>query len=660
MQNRLLLLRVILSTVILFPATGRAAEGDSGDRDNRAGYAHATRRPLLPTEVEITGGPLHDWVKRSRDVGTLDHLQKFEEAGYIENFRIAARGEKKPHKYWANCNEFVHKLIEAGGYYAADSPKIRTRFEALLDDVIACQRPDGYLNSFYTNPIVVEKGGKPFQPMNRFEFYNFGHFTQAAISWYRTTGDRKPLDAAIRFADLLCDKFSAPKLLPYTRNRDNRPNLKYEHPNHELAMVELYRVTGRKRYLEFAKHTLDQYEFWKFPEIWGHAVQETLLMAAAADVYIEYGTPEMKTTLDRIWHDMRQRKMYITGAVGSRAHGESYGAAYELPNRGSYAETCASITNMFFSYRMLLATGEARYADCLERALYGGVLSGYSLSGKDYFYRNPLETPTGMKRKPFFGCACCPPNIHRLLGSLDTYIYSVGEEGVAVDLFAQSRATVTLAGEANTKVTLTQTTNYPIDGKVQIAVDPTSPGEFALRVRIPGWLRAAGGEDALYRPLDGKSYIDAVRFRIEGEPIKVTHEKGYAVIRRSWKQGDVVSLDLPMPVRPIGAHAKVEANRGRIALMRGPVVYCLEACDNPSGVLHLVVSPKGPFKSTCRPDWLGGAVEVRGPAESLSIDAQGNVVAKPVTFRAVPYYLWSNRKQGGMTVWPASTRDAAL
>ncbi|MDP7287308.1 MAG: glycoside hydrolase family 127 protein, partial [Phycisphaerae bacterium] len=280
-------------------------------------YKYAKLKPAGSGQAAITGGYLLPYIDRSMDRGVLDYLDKFEEHGFIENFRIVGKKLEKKHSGWANCNEFVYKLVEAAGYYAPRSDKIAKAFAKTNADILSAQCQDGYLNTFYENPLIKKKNpNNRFLPNNRFEFYNFGHFTQGAIAWYRTTGDRTMLDASVRFADLICKKFSAPKMLPYTRNRNNRPNLKYEHPDHEMAMVELYRVTGDKRYLEFAKHTLDQYDFWKFEEIWGHAVQETLLLCGGTDVYLEYGRADMLTQLKKMWRDVHDRKMYITGGVG--------------------------------------------------------------------------------------------------------------------------------------------------------------------------------------------------------------------------------------------------------------------------------------------------------------------------------------------------------
>jgi len=583
-------------------------------------YKHARLKPVGLADAAVTGGYLHPYIKRSMSKGVLDYLKKFEDHGFIENFRIVGKKLDKKHFGWANCNEFVYKLVEAAGYYAPRSEKIAKAFAATNADILSAQRSDGYLNTFYENPLIKKKNpDNRFQASNRFEFYNFGHFTQAAIAWHRTTGDRTLLEASIKFADLICDKFSAPKKLPYTRNRDNRPNLKYEHPNHEMAMVELYRVTGDKRYLEFAAHTLDQYEFWKFKEIWGHAVQETLLLCGGTDVYLEYGRADMLRQLERMWADVHQRKMYITGGVGSGGPGESYGKAYELPNARSYCETCAALSLVLWNHRMLLATGEVKYADYMERCLYNATLVGISLTGTEYFYSNRMETRKGVARKPWHGCPCCPPNIHRLLGSIQQYIYTVDGAGVQVNMYNTSTLR-TRVGKQN--VELVQETDYPRCGNVRITVK--SDGKFTLALRIPGWVHG----------------VTAV---CNGQPVEGSAAGKYLKIDRKWKSGDVVKLQFPMKVRLVYGEKKIPDQAGKVAVFRGPMVYCFEGVDNgDADIFSLTLTADVKFTET-RGSILGGIVR-------LSCDASEGE-GKAVRLDAIPYNVWANRAQSAMRIW---------
>ncbi len=618
-------------------------------------YKHAVCKPLPLKAVDIEDTYWKPRIDASREKGTIDYLQKFEKARYIDNFRFVAEQREEKHVGGPNNNEFVYKLMEAAGYYSADlqrdDPKAAKTLADLNALVLKIQRKDGYLNTFYDNPLNKKNGKLPFQPLNRFEFYNFGHFTQAAIAWHRTSGDKKMLAAAVKFADLIDRSFAAPQLLPYTRNRDNRPNLKYEHPNHEMAMVELYRQTGDRRYLEFAKHTLDQYGFWDFPEIWGHAVQETLLLCGGADVYLEYGKPAMMVALDRLWNDMRERKMYIIGGVGSSGHGEAYGEAYHLPNDTAYTETCAAISLVMWNHRMLMATGESKYADCMERSLYNGVLSGLSLSGTEYFYPNPLSWSPNKprrsgRRQPFFGCSCCPPNVHRLLGSLQQYIYTQSNEGIQVNLYVSSTMTTDLASGA--KVSIQQQSDCPWQGKVELKVDPSAETQFALRMRIPGWVGQSGGPDSLYRfrEQDQKGEPAAFSISVNGKPVEVKVDKGYALIDRTWKPGDVVAVDWPMPVLLATANEKVEANRGRVAIQRGPLVYCAEGIDNSGDVFGVSLAGKTAFKPEHRKDLLGGVTVLGGPAQRKTPEGQ-----KPTELTLIPYYAWANREPAEMEVW---------
>jgi DUF1680 family protein len=552
--------------------------------------------------------------------GVPDYLEKFERHGCIENFRIVGKQDKKKHVGGPNNNEFVHKLVEAAGYYAGRSPDIKCSFTRIIGDILSAQADNGYLNTYYDNPITREESpSNRFRPGNRFEFYNFGHFTQAAIAWHRTTGDRKMLDAAIKFGDLICDKFSAPNLLPYTRNRDNRPNLKYEHPNHELAMVELYRVTGNKRYLEFARHTLDQYDFWNFKEVWGHAVQETLLLAGGTDVYLEYGRPEMLIQLEKMWHDVVDRKMYLTGGVGCKQPGEAYGDAYELPNATSYCETCAAISKVFWDYRMVLATGDAKYADDMERTLYNAVSAGVSLDGRHYFYVNRMETKEPIERKGWFNCSCCPPNVHRLLGSLQQYLYTVDDSGVQIHLYNTS-AIETRSGQGQA-ISLGVRTDYPRGSNVEIAI--AKGGHYAISLRIPSWAHEA-------KLAHNNESIDSITAGV------------YYKIERDWKKGDILRLNLSIKPRLVRGNPEVKDQQKKIAIMRGPLVYCLEQIDNTTDIFDLTV-PCDVGLSEEESPLLNGIVRLKGHA----FDSTG----REVDFTAVPYNVWNNRKPTSMRIW---------
>lgn len=604
-------------------------------------YRHARLKPFGLRDVEVGPGFWKGRIDPSRDAGVLDYLAKFEAHGYIDNFRIVAEGREAKHQGGPNNNEFVYKLMEAMGYYAADSQPVARALAGLSGTVLAAQRPDGYLNTYYENPLVRKGGGKRFQPRNRFEFYNFGHFTQAAIAHWRAAGDRTLLDAAVRFADLIVERFADPNDLPYDTYQ-GPVNKKYEHPNHELAMVELWRATGDRRYLDFVRQTLEEYEFFgpKFTEIWGHAVQETLLYAGAADLYLETGAEGVWQVVTRLWQDMHERKMYVIGGVGASSQGESYGKAYELPNAGAYAETCAAIALVFWNHKMLLATGDPKYADEMERSLYNNVLAGIALSGTEYFYTNPLaHDPAGPvrpgRRSPWFGCSCCPPNVHRLFASLQHYLYTYDNSGVQVNLYFGSTLRHTLPG--GERLALAQETGYPWTGDVTLRVGLDAPAQFTLGLRIPAWCQGATA-------------------RVNGEAVAAKAEPGrYLRLDRRWADGDTVSLHLPLQPRVVIGDARVADQAGRLAILRGPVVYCLEQIDNPDADLDRTVVPKGiALAARHEPDLLGGVVTLSGTAQALT--AAGG--RKAVAIRAIPYYAWANREPAKMRVWLAC--DPAL
>jgi uncharacterized protein len=629
----------VLTAGMLLGCASSAGGGQGATADL---YQHAKLRPIGSGEVQIREGfwkPIRD---RSRDVGVPDYLRKFEAHGFIDNFRYVADGTAKKHHGGPNNNEFVYKHLEAMGIYAAESDAVAKLHEALSETIRSAQSPDGYLNTFYQNPLIVKSGRSPrFGRLNRFELYDFGHYTQAAIAHYRTTGDRKLLDSAIRFANLLVEKFADPADLPYQTYRE-QINLKYEHPNHELAMVELYRVTGDKRYLDFIRQTLEEYEFFgsKFSEIWGHAVQETLLYAGATDLYLETGEKDVWNVVEHLWADMHDRKRFLTGAVGSQGSGESYGAAYYLPHETCYGETCAGISLVFWNHKMLLATGRGVHADEMERSLYNNVLCGISLDGTHYFYPHPLrhdpKRPVRKDRRPeWYGCSCCPPNLHRLFAALGDYVYTTDDSGIQVNLFVNSSVKCELAEQ---KVMLVQETDYPWSGGVKLTVKGATDARATIALRIPGWCDGATitvNAQAQARPAAG----------------------AYAAIRRAWNHGDVIELDMPMTPRVIPPHPKVKAQQGRIALMVGPVVYCVEQADNPGVKLgRITVAPDVQPRAKSEPDLLGGVVTLTMPAREWA-DAK---TSRPVTIKAIPYYAWANREGGYMNVWLATDKQAAL
>jgi DUF1680 family protein len=633
--------------VVAWLVTMSAAATETPSQTNEPAakpYPFATLRPIGFEKVKIADGFLGRIRDRSRDVGTTDYLKKFEEKDYINYFRWVNANPPQRQTYGPNNNEFVYKHLEAMGIYAAESQRIAQLHKDLSATIRAAQADDGYLNTFYQNPVNVEAGKKRFQAENRFEFYNFGHYTQAAIAHYRATGDRTLLDSAIRFADLIVANFADPNDLPY-RKWKAVVNQKYEHPNHELAMVDLYRQTGNRRYLDFARQTYEEYEFFgpKFKEIWGHAVQETLLYAGAVDLYLETGAKDVRAAVDRLWRDMHDRKRLITGGVGSQRAGESYGAAYYLPHENCYQETCAGIALFFWNHKMLLATGDLLYVDEMERSLYNNILCGISLDGTHYFYPQPLrfdpkpgQQGRGSYARPaFLSCSCCPPNLHRLFASIGDYIYTRTDDRVQVNLYVNSTLRQTIG---NQMLILTQQSDYPHGGVVKVMIGGALNLSATIAMRIPGWAENA-------------------TVSINGQPQPEPTPGQYIELQRHWNAGDVIDIDLGLAPRIIRPHPKVDAQRGRLALMVGPMVYCLEQVDNPGIALrHINVAGNVEPELHFEKGLLGGVNVLTFPATEWK-DSQNPQV---VSVRAIPYYVWANRESGYMNVWLATDKQLAI
>ncbi|MGE5327573.1 MAG: glycoside hydrolase family 127 protein, partial [Deltaproteobacteria bacterium] len=527
------------------------------------------------------------------------------------------------------------------------------------------------LNTYWIEGRVKERL-TPYSMDFGHELYCLGHMTQAAISYYRATGDRRLLDAAIRYADYLAKNFGP--------EADKRPLLA-GHPEIEMSLIELYRTTGDKRYLNLAGYILHGdsrivrdpdrviYTFSGIPftdrtVLEGHAVRAMYASSGATDYYMETGDPQYLATLQRLWADLTTSKMYITGGLGSRWQDEAIGAAYELPNSRAYAETCAAIANSMWNWRMLTASGDARYADVFERALYNGVNVGMSLDGRLYCYYNPLEfdgkgeanrhTKSGNVRNPWYDVLCCPPNIQRTLGALPGYFYSTSKDGIYVHLFDNSVLDWHL--EDGTGLKITQKTNFPWDGTIEFELDPARRDEFTFYLRIPGWTRSADVR------VNGKKLKDAVR------------PGSYLPIRRKWRDGDKVRLDLDMEPRLMEANSRVEENVGRVAVQRGPLVYCLEQLDQPNidslSDITLTLGKKlaTSFKSDYRADLLGGIVVLQHPAVESQESGRQEPLYHPVSMETrrperkveltfIPYYAWSNRQPSAMRVWIAYSQE---
>lgn len=585
------------------------------------------------------------------------HLEK---TGRLDNFRrVAGDFDGDFQGIYFNDSD-VYKWLEGASWALA------TDLDAELAEMVAsvvslierAQEADGYLNTYF----ALERGNQRWTNLrDMHELYCAGHLFQAAVAHSRVTGSERLLAVAQRFADLICATFGS---------RQGQIEGAPGHPEIEMGLVELARATGESRYLDQAAYFLgargrgliggrayhqDHVPFREADRLTGHAVRALYLSAGAADIVAELGDSELRRALNRLWDRMVSRQMYVTGAVGARHEGEAIGADFELPNARAYAETCAGIANVMWAWRMLQITGEAAYTDVMERALYNAALPGISLDGTTYFYVNPLaqdgaaEPGSGVhQREPWFGCACCPPNIARTIAQMPGYLYSVSDDLIWLHTYVANEASLSLPN--GLKVDLVQRTRYPWSG--QIIVEMLTPGEYGLNVRIPDWCQ-------------GGDLGDPPTLSINNAPCRGTVVPGqYATVRRTWAVGDSVCIQLPMNVRRVKAHPHILENTGRIALMRGPLVYCLESADHKGIDLRDVRIPgDASFETTFRKDLLGGiqVIQTNGfveePAGEWRTSAYQCAPSElrrnrwPTELTAIPYYAWANRGAGAMQVW---------
>ena len=613
------------------------------------------------TKVHFTDNFWAPRIETNRTISIPSAFKECEKNGRFDNFALAGGLIKGEHKGDFSFDDTdPYKIIEGASYSLA--VKYDKKLDAYLDSVInlirAAQEPDGYLTTCVTNKCTRLSGwwgNARWEKINSHELYNCGHLYEAAVAHYQATGKRTLLDVALKNADLICTVFGPGK------NQIHRPS---GHPIVEMALAKLYKTTGKKKYLDLAKyfveetgrgtdgHRLSEYSQDHMPilkqdEIKGHAVRAGYLYSGVADVAALTNDTAYFHALTRIWDNMAGKKMFITGGIGSRAQGEGFGPNYELNNHTAYAETCAAIANVYWNQRMFLATGDAKYVDVLERALYNGVISGVSLSGNKFFYDNPLESMGQHDRQAWFGCACCPGNITRFVASVPGYMYANQGNDIFVNLYAQSKSNLKTA---NNSVQLNQTTQYPWDGSVKIAVTPVKEGRFAIKLRIPGWANEQPVPTDLYK-FNQKS---AAKYEVwvNGKKMQAELQNGYATLNKTWKSGDVIELKLPMPVRRIQANSQVKDDEGKLAFERGPVVYCLEGWDQgDKHIFNKYIPETANIDFSFNKDLLNGVVTLSGNAKEISRDENNKLVEKEVPFLAIPYSTWDNRGSDEMAVW---------
>lgn len=618
-------------------------------------------------EVKISDQFWLPRIETNRTVTIPASFAKCEEMGRMDNFLIA--GGKKPGPVKGKMpfdDSDLYKIIEGASYSMTVTPD--AKLDAYVDSVIEIiktgQEADGYLTTYKTIDTTYAPahwcpaGGRWKNEICSHELYNAGHLFEAAAAHYRATGKTNFLDIATKNADLLVRVFGEGK----------NPDV----PGHQIVetgLIKLYQVTQKQEYLKLARHFLDArgdstkrtlygpYNQDHLPvteqeEAVGHAVRALYMYAGMTDVAALFKDSAYTKAVDKIWDNMVSKKMYLIGGAGARHEGEAFGLNYELPNLTAYNETCAAIANVYWNHRMFLLHGDSKYIDVLERSLYNGVISGVGLDGKTFFYPNPLECDMHFKfnnggsltRAPWFDCSCCPTNLCRFMPSIPGYIYARGNNSLYVNLFVSSSSTMQL--ENKLPVTISQQTQYPWDGKVDISVSPEKESRFTLQLRIPGWAKDQVMPGDLYSFMDQQK--DSVAILVNGEAVAFTTEKGYALIDRSWKKGDLVSYHLPMSVRRVKSHEMVAENKGKVALERGPIVYCLEGADNGSEVMKMALSDTAEMHAAFTPGLLNGVVTITGPA-LMSEGAKEQT--RPMV--AIPYYAWNNRGANEMKVWIA-------
>ena len=609
-MNARLIFTVAVSAVLLC-----ACEGGQGSGISR-------NTPVKFSEVEVTDG---FWQPRIRELSEttvpfcLD--QCCTKTSRVNNFAVAgglAEGKWKGIFY---DDSDLYKTIEGAAYSLQNDPDaaLEAKIDSIVAIIAAAQLPDGYLDTYY----ILQKPGERWTDMDKHEMYCCGHLIEAAIAYRDATGKRTLLDVAQKFADHILANFGPGK-------RDWVPG----HPEIELALVKLYRETGRKDYLDLAHFLLEERGHGKadwgkrtdyyvdaepvagMTRICGHAVRCMYLLTGMADWSAQSGSEEYIPALDRIWDNVVGANMYITGGIGSSRHNEGFTTDYDLPNEEAYCETCASVGMVMWNQRMNMLKGEGRYVDVLERSMYNGALAGISLSSDRFFYVNPLASSGAHHRKPWYGTACCPSQISRFLPSVGGYVYAVSPDALWVNLYIGSSTAVKVGG---TSVGVEMTTEYPWKGDIRIAISPKRAKTFGVRLRIPQWS-------------EGNFTV-----KVNGETAATTLADGYVTVSRKWRKGDEISLSLDMTPKVVAADPRVKADEGRRAIQRGPLVYCLEETDNPA-IADAVLEDGAALETSFEPQLLGGVVAVTAHQKGDDL-------------KFIPYYAWDNREPGRMEVW---------
>jgi uncharacterized protein len=625
------------------------------------------------TRVKLTDRFWLPRIETNRTVTIPASFARCESTGRVKNFVMAAQKKGKFCTRYPFDDTDIYKTIEGASFSLAVHPD--AKLDAYLDSMITiignAQEPDGYLYTARTiDPVNVGPWlGKERWEKERelsHELYNAGHLYEAAAAHFLATKKRSLLNIALKNADLVCSVFG--------------PDKRHVAPGHEIVemgLVKLYRITGKKEYLETAKFFIEErghykgYDtksndpfkngsYWQdnIPvvlqdEAEGHAVRAGYLYSAMADVAALTGDDSLLMAIDKIWNNVVEKKIYVQGSVGALGDGERYGGNYELPNATAYNETCAAIANVYWNYRMFLLHGDSKYMDVLEKTLYNGLISGIGLDGKSFFYTNAMEIKNNFQsvdkestRSGWFECSCCPTNLTRLIPSIPGYMYAQKDDNLYVNLFINSSVSLMMG---NKTVGIVQQNNYPWDGALAFNINPSAATAFNLQVRIPGWVNDQAIPSDLYKfqsDAGAKALI-----KVNGQPVEYSLQKGYAVISRTWKKGDMVTVDLPMEIRKVVAKDSVKDDIGKVALQRGPVIYCAEWVDNNGKTSNIIVPANTTFTTEFRPDLLNGVMVLKGEVPAVLIKNNETIATEKQSFTAIPYYSWANRGNGEMTVW---------
>jgi DUF1680 family protein len=623
-------------------------------------------------------------IKVNHEVTIPASFERCERTGRVRNFEMAATHTGKFCTVYPFDDTDIYKTIEGASFSLSLFPdkKLEHYIDTLIEKVAKAQEPDGYLYTARTinpaNPHVWSGNERWVKERElSHELYNAGHLYEAAAAHYYATGKKSLLNIALKNADLVCSVFGPDKM--------------HVAPGHEIVemgLVKLYRITGKNEYLQTAKYFIDErghyngYDStsrdpWKNGSYWqdhipviqqneavGHAVRACYLYSGVADIAALTGDEKYVQAVDRIWENVVSKKIYVQGGLGAIPGGERFGDNYELPNNTAYNETCASIAGVYWNQRMFLLHGDSKYIDLLEKILYNGLISGVGLDGKSFFYTNAMQVKNSFshgamepERSGWFECSCCPTNVARLMPSIPGYVYAQKDENVYVNLFVSSNASVTVHQKP---VTIVQENNYPWNGDLKFTVSPKSPDAFNLLVRIPGWSQNQAIPSDLYS-FDENSEKKAT-IRINGQPVEYQMEHGYAVLQKKWKKGDIVELSLPMEVRRVVANEKVKEDAGKVALQRGPLLFCAEWKDNDGKTSNFILPSTAVFTTSFEPGLLNGVEVIKSELPSIVIDSKGESISTVKrSFTAIPYYAWANRGKGEMMLWfPATVKDVDL